>query len=55
MKEAIDFRHNFLQSHPHLSDEVDDLFQLMIDEIAQGESERNEIDLFISSCEDLLD
>lgn len=51
---AKKFRQDFIAKHPQFKDEVNDLFQLMLDEIEEGASEQNEIRLFIGSCEDLL-
>ena len=51
---AINFKKEFLNVNPHLKDEVNDYFSLMIDEIDDGASTEHEIDLFIGACEDLL-
>ena len=51
---AITFRTEFLAKNPSLKEEVNDLFQLMRDEIEEGGSVDHEINLFIGSCEDLL-
>jgi hypothetical protein len=53
-EQAEEFRKGFLEKNPNLKEEVDDMFQLMQDEIEQGESPQNELDLFIGACEDLL-
>ena len=55
MKRAKSFKDNFIKNHPEHKERVEDYYQLMIDEIEEGESKKNEIDLFISSCNDLLD
>ena len=55
-QEAIDFRKEFLGKHPSLKEEVDDFFQLMLDECEdECASVQHEIDLFIGSCEELLE
>lgn len=54
IKTATDFATNFVKNHPEHFDEVTDLFDLMKDEINGGESETNEVELFIGACEDLL-
>ena len=54
MIQAIEFKNSFLEKHPEKKEEVNDFFQLMQDEIEQGESEPHEIELFIGACEDLL-
>ena len=51
---AIAFRTEFLANNPSLKEEVNDFFQLMKDEIEEGGSVDHEINLFIGSCEDLL-
>lgn len=54
MKRVLDFKKDFINKHPQLRDEVNDLFQLCLDEIEEGGSQDHEIYLFIGSCEDLL-
>ena len=54
IKRATDFANKFMKEHPEHKKEVRDLFQLMKDEISEGGSEEHEMDLFISSCEQLL-
>jgi len=51
---AKEFAKEFTNKHPEHTDEVNDLFDLMKDEIESGESVENEINLFIGACEDLL-
>ena len=51
---AKQFRDEFLAKHPQLKDDVMGLYQLMLDEIDEGESETNEVSLFVNACEDLL-
>jgi phage regulator Rha-like protein len=55
MKKALEFKEQFISKHSSLKEEVEDLYQLMLDEIDSGESVLNEINLFISSCEDLIE
>ena len=54
IKTAKDFATNFVKKHPEHKEEVLGLFDLMKDEINGGESETNEVELFIGACEDLL-
>lgn len=51
---AIQFKKEFIASHPLLKEEVNDYFQLMCDEIEEGGSTSNEVQIFISACNDLL-
>jgi hypothetical protein len=53
-KRALYYRKEFLIERPDLQEQVDDLLQLMYDEIIEGGSPENEMDIFISSCDDLL-
>jgi hypothetical protein len=55
MKKVLEFKNEFINKHPSLKEDVEDLYQLMLDEIDSGESVVNEINLFISSCEDLIE
>ena len=54
IKRAVDFGNEFMKNHPQFKPEVRDYFQLMKDEIEEGGSTENEIDLFIGACNDLL-
>lgn len=54
LKRAAQFRIEFIKEHPELEQQVEELFQLMMDEIDEGNSASNEVDLFISACDDLL-
>ena len=45
---AIAFRNQFIKDHPEHTAEVLDMFELMQDEIRNGESPDNEISLFIN-------
>jgi hypothetical protein len=54
LSRAVEFGNQFMKDHPEHKEAVRDLFQLMKDEIEEGGSTENEIDLFIGSCEDLL-
>ncbi len=53
MKEIIKQRNEFIKQFPQLEEEINDLAQLAIDEIEEGASVQNELQLFISSVEDL--
>ena len=55
IKYAVEFGREFIAKHPHLKEEVKDLFQLMKDEIEEGGSVEHEVYLFIGSCNDLLE
>lgn len=54
LSRAIEFGNEFKKNHPQHSQNVNDFFQLMKDEIEEGGSVEHEIDLFIGACEDLL-
>ena len=54
MEKALNFAKDFIKNHPEHTEEIKDLYFLMMSEIEQGESEQNEIQLFLSSCKDLL-
>jgi hypothetical protein len=54
IEKARDFGMRFLTNHPEHKEEVSGLYQLMKDEIEEGESVTNEVELFIGACEDLL-
>ena len=51
---ALKFRKEFLTKHPELEEQVDDYLQLMFDEVEEGGSIQNEMDHFITACEQLL-
>ena len=51
---ALKFRKEFLIKHPELESQVDDHLQLMFDGVDEGGSIQNEMDQFITSCEQLL-
>ena len=53
ISKAIAFKTEFIQDHPQHKEEVEDLFILMMDQIESGESEVNELQLFINDCNDL--
>ena len=55
LRRAVDFKNEFVKNNPQHKAEVEDFFQLMQDEIEEGGSTEHEIDLFIGSCEQLLD
>jgi hypothetical protein len=55
MEEAKKFYFEFTAKHPHLKEQVDDLFSLMEMEVSEGASESNEAYLFIDSCKQLLE
>lgn len=51
---ALKFGREFIAKHPQFKEEVGDLHELMLDGIEEGSSESHEVNLFISSCKDLL-
>jgi hypothetical protein len=51
---ARSFKKEFIAEHPQHEEEVNDLYELMLSEIEEGGSETNEVELFISSCNDLV-
>jgi hypothetical protein len=51
---ANKFAQNFIGEHPQLKEEVLNYFDLMSDNIEEGQSPQNELNLFIGACEDLL-
>lgn len=51
---AIEYANTFIKDHPEHKGEVFDFFQLMKDEVEEGGSINNEIEHFISACDDLL-
>tara|TARA_R110000751_G_C13760050_1_gene479166 strand:+ start:1633 stop:1812 length:180 start_codon:yes stop_codon:yes gene_type:complete len=54
MEKALNFAKDFIKYHPEHTEEIKNLYCLMMSEIEQGESENNEKELFISSCKQLL-
>jgi hypothetical protein len=55
IQDAAMFGLNFIADHPEHAKEVNDLYVLMKNEIEEGGSVENEISLFKSSCENLLE
>ena len=55
IRRGQDFAREFIEQNPQHKDEVIDLFLLCVDEIKDGGSVQHEIELFISSCEQLLE
>ena len=51
---ARNFGIEFIKKHPQFKAEVNDYYFLMLNEIEEGGSEAHEVELFIGSCEDLL-
>jgi hypothetical protein len=45
----------FIEQHDNLKDEVEELYVLFLDNIEEGDSPQNELDLFINSCNQLLE
>lgn len=48
------FAQDFIKKHTELKDEILNYFDLMSDNIEEGESPQNELQLFINTCNDLL-
>lgn len=55
MNELLEFANKFVAEHPQHKDEVNDLLQLCFDEIEEGGSSANEIQLCRTSIEQLLE
>lgn len=58
MKEILiaqSFAQDFIKKHSQLEEQVEGYFDLMSDNIEEGESPQNELQLFINACNDLLD
>lgn len=55
MKRLLNYANNFIKEHPQLKEEVMEFVQLAYDEIEEGGSKEHEIDLAISSIDELLD
>lgn len=54
IEEAREFAKDFVNKHPILTEEVQDYLDLMLENIEEGDSPQNELNLFIGACEDLL-
>jgi len=54
METALNFAKDFIKNHPEHTEEVQSFYSLMMSEIEEGNSENNEVNLFISACKDLL-
>jgi len=54
IEEARKFAKDFVNKHPIVAEEVHDYLDLMLENIEEGDSPQNELDLFIGACEDLL-
>ncbi len=52
--EAVKFAKDFMKKHPLLKKQTKDYLDLMLDNIGEGESPQNELQLFMGACEDLL-
>lgn len=52
---AIKFAKDFINNHPIVTEQVEDYLDLMLENIAEGDSPQNELDLFINACEQLLE
>ena len=46
---------NAITNYPHLRGQINDFYQLCLDEIEAGESKENEIELCIGSIEELIE
>ena len=54
IEKAREFARDFVNKHPILAEEVHDYLDLMLENIEEGDSPQNELNLFIGACEDLL-
>jgi|688.fasta_scaffold549209_3 hypothetical protein len=52
---AIKFAKDFINNHPIVTEQVEDYLDLMLENIAEGDSPQNELDLFINACNQLLE
>ena len=55
IKKAKEEANKFIIKYPQHASEVKDLLSLMIDEIEEGESADNELNLFLQSLDQLLE
>lgn len=55
IKKAKKEANKFIIKYPQYAPEVKDLLSLMIDEIEEGESADNELNLFLQSLDQLLE
>jgi len=54
LEQVKQFKDQFIKEHPETKENVEDLFQLMLDEIEEGGSIFGEIQSFYSSCDELI-
>ena len=54
-QQARNHRVMFIEQHDDLKEDVEELYVLFIDNIEEGESPQNELNLFINSCNQLLE
>jgi hypothetical protein len=54
MIEILKQKNEFLKAYPELEEEINDLAQLALDEIEAGASSYNELSLFISEINNLI-
>ena len=55
LDKAIKFAKDFINNHPIVTEQVEDYLDLMLENIAEGDSPQNELDLFINACNQLLE
>lgn len=55
LKDLENYAKDFIKNNPEHSEEVEDLYQLCIDEIEAGASMENEIQLCISDIKQILE
>ena len=53
-KDLLLYVQQSIKEHPDLSEEIQDLYELCMDEIDAGESEHNEIMLCVNSIDQLI-
>jgi hypothetical protein len=54
IEKAREFAKDFVNKHPILVEEVYNYLDLMLENIEEGDSSQNELQLFMGACEDLL-
>jgi len=55
IKRVRGFKQEFIKNKPEIKEQVEELFQLMLDEIEEGNSVENECNMFIIACEQILE
>jgi ABC-type Zn uptake system ZnuABC Zn-binding protein ZnuA len=50
---ATEIKNKFIEQHPEFEEQIQDFYQLYLDEIEEGGSPSNELYLFEDSCKQL--